>query len=509
MKKSVWIAIGLFAASAAWIGSGYVFRADEDDESEPRQAQPTLVQVERSRARSVPQYIFAQGSAQPFRSVDVVSQVGGSLEEIEVERGDVVEPDTVVGRVEMEARADSRESAQATLEALETELEGIRELEADGFATESRVRELEARVEEARAALAEAEETIGNTTVTAVISGVVSDVYVNGGQFVAAGTPVVRVIDNSPLRIALQLSQVNVGRVERGTVALVSFATGQSAKGRVCFIAPAADPQSRTFLVEVRVSNEGGEIPSRVSAELRLSAGEATAHFVSPAILSLDEQGELGVKSVDDENRVGFHPAEIVRSERDGIWITGLPEEIGLITVGQGFVRRGEVVRVAEPRRESEEETEKTQLRGGESRDGGKMPTASVQSDAFAGADDLPEPPATEEICGLRGADAAGSGAPASAGADAEGASGGAGSPGFDGSAFAEPDAPQGSGGAAAQPAPASSGVAPPAIDAPPVGAGTPPTGSAPPPAAAPPAGGAPVAPSGAGGSPAPGGDAP
>lgn len=457
MKKSAWIAIGLFAATAAWIGSGYVVDGGATKEkTENREPQPTLVQVRRSEAETIPQYIFAQGSAQPFRTVDVTSQVGGSVKEIEVEHGDVVEAGDVIGRVKLEARADSRASARARVEALEAELAGIRQLQSEGFATESRVRELEASLEEARAALAEVEETIEDTVIDSPIPGVVSAVYANDGQAVAAGEPLATVIDNSPLRVTLHLAQMDIGRIERGTVALVDFATGDAAKGRVCYIAPAADAQTRTFLVEVRVANDDRSIPARISAELRLDAGEAEAHFVSPAILSLNEQGELGVKSVGDEKRVRFHPAEIIRSDPEGVWITGLPEELDLITIGQGFVRQDEVVRVGKA---PGEEGEKPSSNGGERQVYGiaNFPTASVQSDELQHLEDLPEPPPTKAICGLRGADAAGREATAQAsGATAPSTSGGSVPTSTGGSAFADPAASStgGTAGGAATTAP-------------------------------------------------------
>ena len=39
-----------------------------------------------------------------------------------------------------------------------------------------------------------------------------------------------------------------------------------------------------------------------------------------------------------------FHEAEIIRSAADAVWLSGLPDEITLITVGQGFVRDGQKV---------------------------------------------------------------------------------------------------------------------------------------------------------------------
>jgi multidrug efflux system membrane fusion protein len=52
----------------------------------------------------------------------------------------------------------------------------------------------------------------------------------------------------------------------------------------------------------------------------------------------------VGVKAVDDHDRVQFYPIEIVDSSNAGISVEGLPEEVRVITVGQGFVSVGERV---------------------------------------------------------------------------------------------------------------------------------------------------------------------
>jgi multidrug efflux system membrane fusion protein len=65
---------------------------------------------------------------------------------------------------------------------------------------------------------------------------------------------------------------------------------------------------------------------------------------VSAAVLVLDDTGALGVQTVDDADIVRFHAASIARAGPDSVWLTGLPERIRLITVGQGFVRPGQKV---------------------------------------------------------------------------------------------------------------------------------------------------------------------
>jgi multidrug efflux system membrane fusion protein len=65
---------------------------------------------------------------------------------------------------------------------------------------------------------------------------------------------------------------------------------------------------------------------------------------MSPAALTLDDAGVIGVKTVDEKSLVHFYPVELVADGADGIWVGGLPREITIITVGQEFVLPGQTV---------------------------------------------------------------------------------------------------------------------------------------------------------------------
>jgi multidrug efflux system membrane fusion protein len=77
---------------------------------------------------------------------------------------------------------------------------------------------------------------------------------------------------------------------------------------------------------------------------LSIVIGKEQAHFISPAVLALDDSGTVGVKSVDLASLIAFHPIEFVRTEADGIWVSGLPETVRVVSQGQGFVTAGEMV---------------------------------------------------------------------------------------------------------------------------------------------------------------------
>ena len=119
---------------------------------------------------------------------------------------------------------------------------------------------------------------------------------------------------------------------------------GRKAQGKLTFISRLGDEETHSFRVEAEVPNESRQLNAGVSAELRIATGKAMAHFLSPAILSLDDKGQVGVKSVNSEGKVDFHPIDLVRTEADGVWVSGLPEQLKIITEGQGFVSAGESV---------------------------------------------------------------------------------------------------------------------------------------------------------------------
>ena len=69
---------------------------------------------------------------------------------------------------------------------------------------------------------------------------------------------------------------------------------------------------------------------------------------ISPAILSLNDQGKLGVRTVTADNRVEFKEINILEDTNSGMWVSGLGEEARIITLGQEYVFQGQTVNVKE-----------------------------------------------------------------------------------------------------------------------------------------------------------------
>ncbi len=248
-------------------------------------------------------------------------------------------------RLSLEDRRARLDQARARIERFTAEYEAAASLQERGLQAENQVKAAYAALQEARAELRRVELEIDHTTIAAPFDGVLEERLVELGEYVGPGDPVARVVDVEPLKVAVDVPQQQVGRVRLGQEGRVALITGAERDARVTYIAPAAEPGTRTFATELEVANPGRDLPAGMSAEVVLPVGREQGHFLSPAALALDADGRLGVKAVGEDDRVRFHGARVVRAEQDGVWLAGLPGRLRVITVGQGFVRPGDRVR--------------------------------------------------------------------------------------------------------------------------------------------------------------------
>ncbi|WP_371056617.1 efflux RND transporter periplasmic adaptor subunit [Rhodosalinus sp. K401] len=354
-RRSKWLAALLVVALVAWMGSGYLLPGSSGDEAAApgRDAAPEAVSVavRASRAESVTTVFVAEGEGVPERDTQVRAETSGSVAEVPVRKGADVRAGDVIARIAPAQREADLARAEEELARARRDYENAETLLERGVATVDRVAETRAALAAAEAQLASAREALRDTAIRAPFDGRLEALTVESGEFVQAGGAVARVVDLDPLTVTVRVPQQILAGVQTDQAAEVRFITGETRPGTVSFVAAAADAETRTFAAEIEVENADGAIPAGLSARVRVPTGEVEAHFLSPAILSLDPDGRLGVKVVEEDDRVAFHPVEIVRAETDGVWVSGLPAEARIITVGQGFVNAGEKVA---PRPESE-----------------------------------------------------------------------------------------------------------------------------------------------------------
>jgi multidrug efflux system membrane fusion protein len=234
--------------------------------------------------------------------------------------------------------------ATATVKQRELEFSAREKLLGDSYVSEAQLQEAAALLEAAKAELTRSELDIEYMVIQAPFDGALQERHVEVGDFVKRGDPIASFVDDRTLIVSANISEYDAHYIAKGKEGSAILATGESVTGVVRYMAPVADEATRTFAVELAIDNASGAYRAGMTAKLMIPGETVSAQRVSPSLLTLDDGGNLGVKTLNEAGMVEFHRADIVMSSSDGIWIAGLPHSTTLITVGQGFVNEGALV---------------------------------------------------------------------------------------------------------------------------------------------------------------------
>ena len=184
--------------------------------------------------------------------------------------------------------------------------------------------------------------------VKAPFDGYLETFSVKEGDYLNTGAVCATIIDPDPMRLIGEVSEKEINFVKVGAKAVAELISGKKVEGVVSFVSTSANKGTRTFRVEIDVKNSDRSIRDGVSAQIAIKGDTILAHKISPSILMLGEAGELGIRTVNEDDQVEFKKIDILEDSMEGIWITGLPKNTRIITVGQEYVFQGQTVNVKE-----------------------------------------------------------------------------------------------------------------------------------------------------------------
>lgn len=354
LNTSYIIAAVLVLVGAMW----FAFKNAGDEPAKPistpaiakedaRQSLPT-VQVRRVVASEHPNIIELYGQSSANREVSLKAETMGLVAEVFVREGARVKKGQTVCRQDLNARQAVVDQATANMRMIETDLNAARTLAEKGFQSSSRVTAFEAQLDGARAALKQAEIEADNINIRAPFSGIWERQDAQIGDYLSPGMSCGLLVDLSPLKVNVQLTESQLSNVARGNAASIALATGEKLTGNVAFIEAKADTSTRTFRTEIHVPNSNYALKAGVTATVRISSGVTLAQQVPGRTLTLADSGNVGIRYVDSRNIVRFAEITTIDEDENGMWVTGLPQNTRIIIEGQDFVSVGMEVDVSE-----------------------------------------------------------------------------------------------------------------------------------------------------------------
>lgn len=354
MNKSVLIAAAAIVALVLWMLSGQIGSEENQQPQTQIKAERVVtamkVQTRHQQPETITREVTIQGQVEPLKVIHMRSEASGTVKSINADKGQLINN----GEIIIQISTDNRSAALAVAKAYEiqatNEHQATLDLQRQGLQSKTALEEVAAKRESARAQVLAAEIDLNQTIIRAPMTALINDIAVEVGDFIDRGGDIATLVDNSKLLITGQVPQQSINDVKVGTTAIAKLITGEFMQGKVRYISSMADAATRSFRVEVIVESPPSGAMTGVSAEISIPVETIKAHLISPAILALDNNGSLGIKAVNNLDEVTFHAIDIVKTQSDGAWVTGIPDDANIITLGQGFVNTGEKVQaVPEP----------------------------------------------------------------------------------------------------------------------------------------------------------------
>lgn len=332
------------------------------------------VLVQKSNEQEVTNGILLRGQTEAFKSVQVKAETSGSVISQPIRKGTFVKNGELLCELEVGTKSDVLSEAKVALALSLDELDASihqyelrvqaaerqKSLLKRGVGTEAAVEAAELSASSAetqslskRQAVANVEARINrattelnNTKIIAPFDGLLESDTAEYGDFMQTGAPCGTLLALNPIKLIGYATETQVSKIEVNTTAGARLISGDTVSGTVSFISRSADPITRTFLVETTVPNENYEIREGSTADIYISLAGAKGHLLPQSSLTLNSSGVLGVRiALDDKAK--FIPINIIRDAEEGVWVTGLPNSVDVIIVGQEYVTDNSNIKVS------------------------------------------------------------------------------------------------------------------------------------------------------------------
>jgi len=188
--------------------------------------------------------------------------------------------------------------------------------------------------------------TEGKYSIYAPVSGIVANRYVEPGEAAGPAGPVVRIVDNDPIKVNCTCSELDIAKIAVGDLSVVTVdgLPGVEFDGTVGAVTPQARQDQRNYSVRVDIANPSGAIKAGMFARASLKIAEKP----DVVVVSRDclvERGQERLAYVVQSGAVSIRKVETgIVSGKDIEVISGLKAGEQVVVNGQAMLADGEKV---------------------------------------------------------------------------------------------------------------------------------------------------------------------
>lgn len=301
------------------------------------------------------------GTLEGIREALVMSETQGRITSIAASNGSRIGAGGAIVTVDNELKAiavaqaeAARMAAEAAFEKAQLDHKRAEALAKDNALAKSQlemsalgVKSAEAQLKAAQSAEALAKRQLADATVKAPFAGVVAMRYVNQGELLAPGARVAQIVDDSKMKLKVNISELEVPMIKVGDKAeiTVDAAVGKTFTGTITSIGAKAD-MARAYMVEIEIPNTNGHLKSGMFARALIVRESARNALVVPssAVISSNNKSQVFLVK-NGKAKLTAVKTGIVNGERIEV-LEGIAAGDSIVTFGQTMLKDGALVTV-------------------------------------------------------------------------------------------------------------------------------------------------------------------
>ena len=304
------------------------------------------VVVKKLQKESFTKTLKFSGFSEASRIVIIKSQVEGKVSSKSFEKGKFYKAGSQLVLIDPEDKIARLKEMEALLNQRKKEYEVAEKLFKKGFRSEVKLSESRTNFENALALYEKSQVELNNTKILIPFDSTIEDSFIELGDYVKKGDKIAKIVDLDPIFVKVNVTENVINNLKLNQATSIIIAD-KSYEGLISYISKTSDPLTRNFRVEIKINNKQKQIISGLSSEVRINLSKEDAYFIPSSLISLDDQGKIGIKVV-QEKKVLFLTIDIISDTGNGYWVNSNSknnlEDYMLITQGHEYVIEGENV---------------------------------------------------------------------------------------------------------------------------------------------------------------------
>ena len=318
--------------------------------STPSKNQSIPVKVVSIAQGSITSPIFASGTFSTKDETILAFKVGGIVSSLKVQEGDPVKKGQVLATLDLTEVDAGLTQAKLGYEKAKRDFERAGNLYRDSVSTLEQYQNAKTALDISAEQLRAAEFNRSYAEIRATQNGYVLRKFVNPGQLVTSGAPVLQINGANQGNWVLQVSvnDLNWSKIQVGDSATIFLEEkNQGILGKVIRKSQAADPVTGAYWIEISPENtQGIQLASGMFARAEIIPGIARAGWQVPYGALLDAQGNEGYVFVTTDGKTAKKvKVTLGKLSKDSIEVLrGLEAYSKLIISGSAYLADGSTI---------------------------------------------------------------------------------------------------------------------------------------------------------------------